>query len=320
MGLYKYKDFLTFDDVADYLRDKGIYDFNLYEYQDRCKLSDLIWNLIFSYKITPVFHYAGFAYDLSDESNREFLINKSEYKETLIFSESMINNWQDDQVIKLDGVIKNNNSGFYQPAPPNDMQLQEIFNQKLRTDDFYKYKSFKNHKDYVLDISNYTTSIGLLVPRIEFDNIFIQPTTQQLSPNINYLNEATRDLQTKDEQKTTLQQQLQEAQARIKELESTQNAGVLKGLQKVNHDTERTRKFAQIIAKAIWDMDKTQAIRTNDMVQFLKPLIAQFEPSKLPDSDETVSYWLADIKPSHATKSGRPPKNELLEIPLTFKK
>lgn len=128
------------------------------------------------------------------------------------------------------------------------------------------------------------------------------------------------ELKNKDQQITTLQQQLQEARTRIKELESTQNAGVLKGLQKVNHDTERTRKFAQIIAKAIWDMDKTQAIRTNDMVQFLKPLIAQFEPSKLPDSDETVSYWLADIKPLHATQAGRPPKNEPLEIPLTFKK
>lgn len=320
MGLYKYKDFLTFDDVADYLRDKGIYDFDLYEYQDGCKLSDLIWNLIFSYKITPVFHYAGFAYDLSDESNREFLINKSEYKETLIFSESMINDWQNDRVIKLDGVIKNTNSKFYQPVPTNGLQLQEIFNQKLRTDDFYKYKSFKNHKDYVLDISNYTTSIELLVPRIEFDNIFIQPTTQQLSPNINYLNEATRDLQTKDKQIATLQQQLQEAQVRIKELESTQNAGVLKGLQKVNHDTERTRKFAQIIAKAIWDMDKTQAIRTNDMVQFLKPLILEFESTKLPNNDDTVSGWLADVKPPHATQAGRPPKNEPLEIPLIFEK
>lgn len=226
-------------------------------------------------------------------------------------------------MIKLDGVIRSTNSEFYQPVPTNDLQLQEIFNQKLHTDGFYKYKSFKNHKDYVLDISNYTTSIELLVPRVELDNIFNQPTTQQLSPNINYPNEATRDLQTKDEQITTLQQQLQEAQARIKKLESTQNADVnneLKGLQKVNYDTERTRKFAQIIAKAIWDMDKGEAIRTKDMVQFLKPLILEFESKKLPDSDETVSYWLADIKPLHATQAGRPPKNEPLEIPLTFKK
>lgn len=94
-------------------------------------------------------------------------------------------------------------------------------------------------------------------------------------PAISY--QVSQDVQELQTQIQELQQQLQEAQIHIKELESTQNAGVndeLKGLQKVNHDTERTRKFAQIIAKAIWDMDKTQAIRTNDMVQFLKPLIA----------------------------------------------
>ncbi len=141
------------------------------------------------------------------------------------------------------------------------------------------------------------------------------------TPAISY--QISQDVQELQAQIQDLQQQLQEAQARIKELESTQNAGVndeLKGLQKVNYDTERTRKFAQIIARTIWDMDKTQAIRTNGMVQFLKPLIAEFEPSKLPDNDETVSDWLANIKPSHATKSGRPLKNEPLEIPLTFKK
>ena len=116
-----------------------------------------------------------------------------------------------------------------------------------------------------------------------------------------------------------LQTKLATAHSTIAELQSVQG-DELKGIHKFNHDTERTKRFAQIIAKSIWDMDKTEAIRTKDMVQFLKPLIAQFEPSKLPDNDETISAWLADVKPPHATKGGRPPKDELLEIPLTFKK
>lgn len=56
MGLYQLKDFLTFDDVADYLRDKGVYDFDLSSSYDQNRLKDWLVNMARDEKITPVFY------------------------------------------------------------------------------------------------------------------------------------------------------------------------------------------------------------------------------------------------------------------------
>lgn len=45
MGLYQFKEFLDFDNVADYLMDKGIYHFDLYQSDDRYRLSKFIWGV-----------------------------------------------------------------------------------------------------------------------------------------------------------------------------------------------------------------------------------------------------------------------------------
>lgn len=353
MAIYDYKEFLTLDDLVDYLRDKGVYDFDLSCSRNIKRLQDYLIDLVNNKELIPVFYYDGIVrqsheiddgtlyikawicinYDILKKlfDNEKITLNINDYLKVFKLHNYTENsnigdivNYELDGYIFMDTnrcVIETKQPDFfdfdednplegYKPKNPTERRMEAILeilddidkkkrenpNIEINLDD-YKYMLPKTRRDDVwLNFSN------LLYPKIQLDRIFNPVITDN------------------SDEKTTLQQQLQEAQARIKELESTQNAGMLKGLQKVNHDTERTRKFAQIIAKAIWDMDKTQAIRTNDMVQFLKPLIAQFEPSKLPDSDETVSYWLADIKPLHATKSGRPPKNELLEIPLTFKK
>ena len=51
MGLYQLKEFLTLDDVADYLRDKGVYDFDLYSDYDRSRLES--WLVPVQYSQTP---------------------------------------------------------------------------------------------------------------------------------------------------------------------------------------------------------------------------------------------------------------------------
>lgn len=56
MAIYDLKEFLTFDEVADYLTDKGVYKFDLsYEY-DYKKLETLLIELVRFEKITPVFY------------------------------------------------------------------------------------------------------------------------------------------------------------------------------------------------------------------------------------------------------------------------
>lgn len=181
MGLYQFTEFLAVSDVAEYLTDKGVYKFDLYESTDRYRLNEFIWGLIISDKITPVFHYNGFAYDLSDEQNREFLTNKDEYKETLIFSNSMLNDWNDDNRITIDGFLQK--SQGWQNAPryptPFEQQFQEHFDLRGKTSDFYKYKSFKSNKEYILDISNYNSYPNLLIPRVQLDNIFFSDIYQK---------------------------------------------------------------------------------------------------------------------------------------------
>lgn len=55
MGLYQLKEFLTLDDVADYLRDKGVYDFDLSNSYDQNRLTDFI-----EQKIQPIYSISGY--------------------------------------------------------------------------------------------------------------------------------------------------------------------------------------------------------------------------------------------------------------------
>lgn len=273
MAIYDYKEFLTLDDLVDYLRDKGVYDFDLMESYDRYKFNNLIESFIFADKITPVFHFIGFAYDLSDENNRQFLTNKSKYKEVLIFSDIMINNWRNNSRVELEGIYQKPHSGFYPPLPNHYLHPQEIFNQKLNTNDFYKYKSFKSHAEYVLDISNHTVSVEFLVPRVELDNIFNQPTNTE---------------QTKDGQITTLQQQLQKAQAHIKELESTQNAGVNDEEKELTANSKKaiSKLLYALMAEHGYLLDGTTKGNLNDVLLNL----AKKHNAEI--SKDTVANWL----------------------------
>lgn len=57
MKLYQFKEFLTLDDVADYLRDKGVYDFDLSSSYDQNKLTDLLASMVREKKLTPIVYF-----------------------------------------------------------------------------------------------------------------------------------------------------------------------------------------------------------------------------------------------------------------------
>lgn len=59
MGLYDFKEFLNFEDLAEYLTDKGVYNFDITHDINRQKLKDWIINLFNEQKINPVFYYDG---------------------------------------------------------------------------------------------------------------------------------------------------------------------------------------------------------------------------------------------------------------------
>lgn len=294
MELYQLSDFLSIDDVADYLTEKQIHHFDLYESNDRYRLNEFIWGLIISDKITPVFHYNGFAYDLSDEQNREFLTNKAEYKETLIFSNSMLNDWNDDRVITIDGFSQKPQG--WQNAPryptPFEQQFQEHSDLRGKTSDFYKYKSFKSDKEYILDISNYNSYLNLLIPRIQLDNIFFSDIyqkpkeTPQTSGNF-----GTPSI-------TIVQPSIETLNQRIKDKDSEITAlnAQIRGLEKIveQSNNEKLTAYSQkTVAKLLYALLKEHKYElgakkgtTNDILEGLTA------KHGVGISRETISKWL----------------------------
>lgn len=59
MALYDINEFLTLNDVAEYLTDKCNYDFDLKFSIDQNKLIETIIQLVRNYKLHPVFYYSG---------------------------------------------------------------------------------------------------------------------------------------------------------------------------------------------------------------------------------------------------------------------
>ncbi len=59
VALYDINEFLTLNDVAEYLTDKCNYDFNLEYSIDQDRLIETIIQLVRNHKLHPVFHYSG---------------------------------------------------------------------------------------------------------------------------------------------------------------------------------------------------------------------------------------------------------------------
>lgn len=59
VALYDINEFLTLNDVAEYLTDKCNYDFNLEYSIDQDRLIETIIQLVRNHKLHPVFHYTG---------------------------------------------------------------------------------------------------------------------------------------------------------------------------------------------------------------------------------------------------------------------
>ena len=78
-------------------------------------------------------------------------------------------------------------------------------------------------------------------------------------------------------------------------------------------------RTGQAIAKYIWSMDKNEEIRTGDMVQQIKGILYDIDPSKHRE-DKTIRTWLSSVAPGHAKKKGRANKNSPKEITLIMKK
>lgn len=103
-------------------------------------------------------------------------------------------------------------------------------------------------------------------------------------------------------------------------IDAPDNADVIKGIAKLNIEKPIFISSAKAIADYLWSLDKSEAIRTGDMVQQVKAIMSKVDYNLLPDEDETIRTWLSEVAPPHAKKSGRTPKAAPSEITLTMKK
>ena len=94
----------------------------------------------------------------------------------------------------------------------------------------------------------------------------------------------------------------------------------LKGIAKLNIEKPIFISSAKAIADYLWSLDKSEAIRTGDMVQQIKMIMSKADYTLMPNDDDTIRTWLSEIAPPHAKKSGRTPKDAPSEITLTMKK
>lgn len=305
MKIYDFKEFLNIEDVAQYLADKNICDFDPWEPLERARLD----NILVDINITPIYKIDG-TFDVE--------ITRMQAKDTL--------------EIENIGEITLDIIGYFKKNIDNSYSLVKYYNKKdFNLDILYHFLiecNIDKVSAYLLAASGKSVSINPMyfldfkLHKTKYvtnnNELFEEPPIileyYQKSQLEAIFNQSDPIEQLQAKQVAELQKQLEQMPQGV-----SVNSD-LKGIEKYNHDKQKTKDFARAIAKSIWQMDANQQIRTNDMVQHIKSILLEVSPDDLPERDESLANWLQDIKPPHATKSGRTPKNAPTEIPLTFKK
>lgn len=182
MAIYDLKEFLTFDDVADYLRDKGVYDFVLSNNSDRNRLNDFLKDMILSNKLSIVFRYYG----KLDIFNREFVQDKRPVKDKI----NIFTNEQSLVLLFDDYMLKGWLNG-------NDFLRHGFFDERIHTD-YWKIPTYKlfgyeytitENKEHpfiiLLDDSNGQYGLEPLFPKCQLDKLFLKKQKETLQNQIN---------------------------------------------------------------------------------------------------------------------------------------
>lgn len=348
MAIYDFKEFLDIEDVAEYLADKGIGNFNTNNPRNCYKLHNFLKELVVSGKLNLVFRYYG-RVNLYDENfmndprpfSEKIDIFRNPESLTLLFDDDMLGDWLSKSTLYNQG---NNYRHDFYIDNRHYFRPYELFEYECNASDSRERPSF-----ILLDDNNRGwAGVEPLFPKAQLGAIFNQPSKADLENKISmleqqakmtndnyksiefrtggvdtciYIDDLHDKITAKDDIIAEQTKQIAELQKQLEQM--PQGASVdsdLKGIEKYNHDKQKTKDFARAIAKSIWQMDVNQQIRTNDMVQHIKSILLEVSPGDLPERDESLANWLQDIKPPHAKKSGRTPKNAPTEIPLTFKK
>lgn len=297
------KKYLTLHETIDYINNrlalKSIPRISYIDFIDFCK-QDMI---------TPLFLFNGFAVEPFSNENKYSKIKAYVTSKDLAFNLIESHSLDDDNYFqfsfaKIQEFLRKD-SDLFEEFDEVFLFANTPFSEKNRITSIEQSALRFSQKE----IDSFLESNGIAG---FWKSNNIPETSNNFQIQINQLQQRVAELETQNQLKDD----------RIAELESqtTENRMMLKGLDLVNHDKEKAQLFANVIAKSVWQMDTTKQIKSGDMVQYIKSLLLQFDSKSLPQTDETISDWLKEIKPDYAKQGGRTPKDAPTEIPLTFKK
>lgn len=212
MGLYRFKEFLDFDDIIDYFRDLKVYNAPLgYSEHARNRIKNILLELIQTGKLTPVFYYDGEFIELNlfDVGASDDDVSKIDTKRYFkVVSNELITVVFNDDF--LPHSINNDDCDCYQPNIIDTIMSKPML-----------AKYYIDDKNFLLSFSK------IIYPKSELDTIF-NPTQSTTAT-------------------ATLQTQLDQANARIAELEQrlqgNQSENPLFVLGAIMHTIKQMSKF-----------------------------------------------------------------------------
>lgn len=269
MGLYNFRDFLTFEDVADYLKDKGVYDFDLSYESDYRKLEMLLIEWVRFEKITPVFYNRStidvISYQYDDNYNArikcldgamrlegyysidptayEFILEKGKI-------ETDYEEYKEEDMLEFQTYRIKTNTGAGVEVRRIDYRpykLIDTYKPKILDDCHVVYQLFADDKGII-------KSDELFYPKSQLDNIFLQMRKDDLQSQINDIDGQLQDEltpRTKQAIAKLLYALLKEHDYELGATKGNTN-DILQSLTK-KHDVELSREF---IAKQLDEVNK----------------------------------------------------------------
>lgn len=141
-------------------------------------------------------------------------------------------------------------------------------------------------------------------------------------PNLhNSLKNANRIISQKNKEIETLRKQLEKSQSK----QDQYGTKGISPIEKTNLINSLFKGAGIAIADYLWEMDRDEQIKKNQMVQQLKSILFNIHSPLIPKNlqiskDDTINEWLTDIAPNYAKKGGRPKKDDNGDIILYMKK
>ena len=312
MVLYEINEFLTLNDVAEYLADKCNYDFDLECSIDQNRLIETIVQLVRNDKLHPVFYYSG---DV-DWLDKTVLTSKSgnSTKHKIVSTGITCNMSRSGHYFVNDKtfnkLIEHNCSNYINiinciVEPYHEEGKQEIFENNI-----LDYRKIKD------DLS--ITFHDLLYPKLDLDKLFNQ--TEADTEVIEQLRQKIADLEAENK---NLNEQL------IKQVDAPADSITQSNTDIHNIKKEAIKQFNRSLATVLIELDYKDKLRKGDIANYIVPYMKELAfvlADKQQDKANNLTVTYDTLYDNHLKnlgfKQGRQSDNEKqkVNIDLLFKK